>query len=492
MTTTSHLKFDHDSHSIEMKLHLPTNLRFLYNLFFPLLIPLFVLWVFFPGGMTTDSLQYLEIARSWQFRGEYAPIISILWMPLDLLWPGPAPMVLLINALISYGMYFILLSIFRSILISSICSWAVLLFPPVFSILGVVWADTLMLGLFLSLTATVIYAKDETSHRRKIILQATAVLLGVLTFSVRHNSAPLILPILSYYYINEFRPLNIRAIFIWLTKIALTAVIIYAISLSINALIPRPKFTLWQGCATFDIAGVSARSNKNYFENTIFGSKSIEDIKTLYHPRSLFPLYEGKQIHRPEGGSAAPFTMIPVDNTIELQRLRSAWMSAIIRDFPTWLTHRIEVTKEFTGYTDTWIWTPAWDGIPKNTLGVPEKNEPDVNHPILKLCLKLAARTWIYRAYFYILASVGLCIALVCFFRKPGISKIFFINTAGLIHLAILCVFAFAADYRYMHFTITISCLCIAISSILLIRNITKRITQRFCLRTLPPSECPI
>src|SRR5215471_15427009 len=94
---------------------------------------------FYPGYMSSDSVDQLGQARSGVFNDWHPPLMSFVWRFTDQIIPGPLGMLILNNVLFWSG---IALICYRCLEESAAPAIAVLgLLPPVFGQLSTVWKD---------------------------------------------------------------------------------------------------------------------------------------------------------------------------------------------------------------------------------------------------------------------------------------------------------------------------------------------------------------
>ncbi len=122
---------------------------------------LFMLFAF-PGYLTTESLDQLMDARVDQFTDWYAPVMSWIWRLIGHLIAGPAGMLALQSLLFLAGAFGLL----RRALpdrAAALATCGVLLFPPITTVLAVIWRDGQLAGFILAGAAAV--ASDRRGWR---------------------------------------------------------------------------------------------------------------------------------------------------------------------------------------------------------------------------------------------------------------------------------------------------------------------------------------
>nr|MBA3503805.1 hypothetical protein [Deltaproteobacteria bacterium] len=99
----------------------------------------------YPGRMTRDSFDQLRQARSGVFLDDHPPLMqAIVWIT-DRYVTGPIGIVILQSLLLLAGTY-LLLRRAMSERIAALVAVAFLLFPPVMSVMVVMWKDPMMAG----------------------------------------------------------------------------------------------------------------------------------------------------------------------------------------------------------------------------------------------------------------------------------------------------------------------------------------------------------
>jgi hypothetical protein len=116
---------------------------------------LFTGWILFvlgsyPGYMSTDSILQLYTVRSGDF-SDYSPMMTAVWSTLEWVIAGPFPMLALQSGLFIFGAWAILATRLTP-RVAAVTASLVLLFPPVFSTMAVIWPEPLMAGALLAAT----------------------------------------------------------------------------------------------------------------------------------------------------------------------------------------------------------------------------------------------------------------------------------------------------------------------------------------------------
>jgi hypothetical protein len=132
-----------------------------------------------PGYMSFDSIEQLRQARSGTYSDWHPPAMAALWRLVEHVWRGPLGMFILQSVAFIVGAYLLLRRWFSPVTAAVACvliSW----FPPVSSILGVIWKDSQMLGY--AMLGVALLARG-TRRSQLVALAALA-----LASAMRHNA----------------------------------------------------------------------------------------------------------------------------------------------------------------------------------------------------------------------------------------------------------------------------------------------------------------
>ncbi|MDB4959113.1 MAG: hypothetical protein JWO36_6682 [Myxococcales bacterium] len=100
----------------------------------------------YPGLMSHDSFDQLDQARALLYSDEQPPAMAALWNVVDFVIAGPFGMLVLQSVTFVAGTYLVLGRVLRPRR-AAVAAVGVLLFPPIFALMAVVWKDCLMSGL---------------------------------------------------------------------------------------------------------------------------------------------------------------------------------------------------------------------------------------------------------------------------------------------------------------------------------------------------------
>src|SRR3569833_4139748 len=136
-------------------------------------------WVIFclgcyPGYLSTDSVLQLYSVRSGEYT-DYSPVMSAVWGALEYVSAGPFPMLALQSGLLLFG----LSALLRRVVVpraAALTAVAIVVFPPVFTVMAVIWPDPFMAAMLIAGFAAVL-----ESQRGWRIAGAVMIALAVAT-----------------------------------------------------------------------------------------------------------------------------------------------------------------------------------------------------------------------------------------------------------------------------------------------------------------------
>ena len=102
----------------------------------------------YPGYLTGDGVVQLYTVRSGDY-SDYSPVMTALWGALEYVVSGPFPMLALQSGLFLFGLQAVLARVLTP-RAAALTAAAVLMLPPVYSVMAVIWPDALMAGALLA------------------------------------------------------------------------------------------------------------------------------------------------------------------------------------------------------------------------------------------------------------------------------------------------------------------------------------------------------
>lgn len=340
----------------------------------------FVIWSFYPGMMSPDSIANLTDGRRGSFADINAPLMSYIWGRLDTVIAGPGSMFVLQN-IVFWGACALL---WRATNAESFgLGIAVVLFglmPHILAQTAVVWKDIGMGVSLLMAVALLFYAKRTGS---KIALLVSPVFLFY-AYMARLNALPAILPVAVWTGFIAFEMFEIKG-----KKLAAASLGVgYFILLSLAVYGVTQKITEgrtlypFQQVYLYDLTALSVKKNEAIFPDYIRSAEnfSLETARARYNTRSVSDLIYPDL---PNPGDK-PVLML-TDRPEEIAALKNKWWEAVSSDPQGYLGHRARVFAQLTGLSRA-VTAPYWE---PGFSSSPREFRPEEN-----------AGTWILTKYF--------------------------------------------------------------------------------------------
>ncbi len=393
----------------------------------------------YPGYLSVDGVLQLYTVRTGDY-SDYAPIMTALWGAFEYVAAGPFPMLALQSGLFLFGLYAILRRVV-SPRAAAITAGALLLFPPIFAPMAVIWPESLMAG---ALMATLGAAIQGT--RRWSI---AAVAFAIIACGCRFECVFALTPI-------AFRAIAPGAR--WKRAgiaLALVAGVFLSAKLADHVLTVVDNHTWEQQLLAMDTVGTLRRAklrDRAMLEAALAGvpladrDLLVERMEASVDALDWYPVAHGSKR-----------VLEPIETDDESQALGRAWRGAIIAHPGAYAFHRWATVRSLLGIHGG-RWSPVYD----------EFGDPDLLAPLhhratasdwqygMQLFVRALARTPLFRPYLYLaLALIALWLA-----RKRALLRSLAIS--GLVLEVTMFVFAPANDYRYSHWLVTTTCAVLA------------------------------
>lgn len=414
----------------------------------------------FPGLMTMDSFDQLREGREWFFTDSHPPVMAALWGVIDWFIPGPPGMLVLQASAFLAGLYLILR---RAITPrrAAVCSIAILLFPPVFAPLAVIWKDCLMAGFLVLGIAAVL------DDRRWVRILALA--LFSLATAMRYNALAATLPpiVLLFEWKRGMR---------WLARYAIAAgawLVVVIVALGANALLVDRELHYWySSSALADITGTLAKVEPDIPDAELAPLLAPTEIRvdTNLHAavRAKYKPYDFQQLIDPDGLWAVPWTepMPPARR----DAIGHAWNTIVLGHPGAYARYRLEMFAEIIGLSRKY----RGGGVVQHRgqykgmldhMGVGSASSALQEN--WEQVTVTARRTRLFRPHVYLFLSL----ALLAFCRRHR--DILAVVLSGVFMELTLLVLGWTPDYRFSHWLVV--CTCIA--TVMLIARRAKAAT---------------
>ncbi len=335
--------------------------------------------VFWPGQMSPDSVWQLAMAREGVYLDWHPPIFSALWRPLDRLHPGPAGMLLVEGATLWAGLAIFTSAALGPGLLAGAAGLFVILLPPIFSELGVIWKDVLCAASLLLAAGLLLRADRGRTRAPALVAVAPLWLAMALRYNAPFGALPLCLwaGALIWPKASKWRAAA--------AGLALCAALA-GLAVSTSNLLTRHRMYPVQQVFLHDLAAISLASDENllppYLRDRRRLPVTLEQLRALYRP-----------------DLADPITFAPGMRTADRDQvgeLRRAWLRAVPRNLLPYLRHRLNMARGLFGVgVDPKL--PFWIGVTPNDLGValePSALRDRVGHELEGLRTTPLFRVW--------------------------------------------------------------------------------------------------
>ncbi|HEU4579286.1 MAG TPA: hypothetical protein VFS67_13570 [Polyangiaceae bacterium] len=405
-----------------------------------------------PGFMSPDSVEQLVQARLHTYADDHPPLMAILWSIVDRILPGPAGMLVFMNALYWGGLlvvarYWPLPRRTRLFVFAFVAA-----FPPLLVNLGVIWKDILMQGALVSLLAC--YLRYRRTHG--LFSALLALVFAALAIGARHNAAPAAWPLLALLvaahprWKSQARPAARAALAPWkhaLGALSISAVLVVALHQGVTRTL-RPyvhETHAWQGSALFDLAGMSVQTGELLFDpelHLLRDGTTIERLRELYNPRHPGSLFYDESA-----------VMQLTSDPDQLQALRQNWLRAVREHPGAYLKSRWAIYRNLLGLTRTRPVYMVFAGMDPNpyqyTLPASPAREAVVS------AFHWLSRTPLFRVWLYVLGCLLLLLVSAAAAWSGGSALALALSASGIAYHLTFALLAASDDYRYSLWTIT-------------------------------------
>lgn len=382
--------------------------------------------LYFPGGMSSDSVAQLAQARSGTFANWHPPLMAWVWRPIDQLVPGPAGMLVLQAAAWWAGLALLT----RRLFAAPMAGRALLLlgfWPPLFGMVGTIWKDVQMAIAFTFAAGLMLAARGRAGW---LIAALIAIAYGT---AMRHNGLLAALPLAAWAAWALTAALADRRVLRAAAACLLVAFTLGA-PLAANRALTAHDSHVDQLLYAYDLAGISVRVGAQLVPPAIHARPvTVEDLRAVYDPNYVDPLY--------------PTTLAFSDDVATVWALRQAWLGAIAAHPWAYMAHRADVLSHALGLRPA-VWFAYHRGVVPNDLGVPA-GEATWNSPIYGLFWVLKW-TPLYRPGLYLgLLVAGLWVLLKERRKRRFAGWAIAVALSGLLYALPNAAIAIAADLRY-------------------------------------------
>jgi hypothetical protein len=404
---------------------------------------LFLLYAF-PGYMSTDSVQQLTEAHTGTFSDGNPPLMAAEWWVLDRIVAGPVLMLLLQCALFLGGLFVLL----RRLLAQRAAAWTaigILLFPPVLTVMAVIWKDSQMAAYLVAAIAAML---DE---RRRVRIGGLALLLAAA--SMRHNGFAAAVPLAAVLF--EWTPG--QRLWKRLVVIAVIACLTVGLAFGITHVLAKTHVKLTPVFS--DIVAVIACTDDRTDDDlreVLRGTPLAIDEGIQAQARLLHAFHDTFRI---VSGDDRLFD--PPRNDADWDALNHAWRKLVLGDPLAYLRCHGDDFEIILGMNGVDLRAPVWNLFLEDKKQA-DGTEHDASWSTLQAKVGLALDflaydTPLFRPCVYFWLAL---IALVVFCRDRLVLALL---SSGLLYELSFFPVGAEPDYRYSHWMVTSTCLAMVI-----------------------------
>jgi hypothetical protein len=441
---------------------------FRYDIAFLLFYVLATVYFFYPGMLSPDSVSFFKQARSGQINDWQSPFLITSVGYLDRIIAGPILPLVFQTSTLAVALYLLATSIYPQRALGRAAIYAVLILPPVWGLIGVIWADNWMHATLMLAFAVGIMGGSHPDRVKGYLLLVVASILFVAAVGLRHNAVAATPPLFAVIaLLAGIRYRWVPMVIVVATVGSLTA------SSYLNSTLATRHMDLTQILFAYDLAGTSIEKGEILFSDRY--PSIVPDVPSLDKVRENFGSGKNYVCIFRVCKKTEPFATRS-DSENDIAELRADWLRAITSSTSSYLDHRMRMAKYVLGLDGGPLWYPGPALIMhKNNLGF-EFSDNSLRRAYRGF-LSIFLPTPLYSQAIFLLVAIGSFI--VAFVSYICYSTSRFMVAAGLLASGILYEIgvigaAVTPDFRY---SLWLDITCWIGTSILIIAPSSKRIS---------------
>ena len=317
----------------------------------------FYLVAFWPGLLSYDSLMQIQQGRAAQYSDWHPPLMAWLVSLMDQGYLGGRIPTLLVITTYMLSWWLVSWKVSagsrgRGVLL---LLGALVLWPPYWALLGVLWKDVWM-AVVLLVTVALLLVLERHPWWGFLTVFAGCLFAAAL----RYNGIVATLPLLAGLSVALLKSVGWQRAWRW--GVVIVILIAHVGSLLVlnrglqAALQVRKQYPV-QAILWHDIVGVSVREEQNLLQVPPANELSLQRLQELYTPDEVVPIFY------PEALSLA-------ESWEEVQLLIANWFS-VVRDYPwLYIKHRAQVFLHQFSLSGTGVCYPFHTGVESNEMGL--------------------------------------------------------------------------------------------------------------------------
>jgi len=415
-----------------------------------MLATLIVIFIFYPGFMTYDTLHALRSARNGVIDSMWPPMVSYIWRFVDLFSLNPSLMhfvqVYILFSSISFLMYLMT----KRITLVAVVLLVLLIVPALIGTIAVIWKDVLMASMYFLSFLLLFIAKNSKTANQIILLSILGLVFTFIAICIRHNSIVAAVPFVVYFVYNLLKYFNYQRSIV-IVSIVLGVILSFGLY-TVKKQLDRyslPDFkemkgsdrTFIESVRVLDIAGASLCTDRNLFYD-VLPNLTIQEIKKSYDPKHV-------------NLSKDILSQVPLDG-----RINNIWFHTILQYPLCAMYNKFEMTKYMIGFTSGQQFLITDPSIIENEYGYSLDNSL-LRDSYVSYIVKFS-KVFILKPWFIYL--VGLILACYLLIVKRFNLELSILLSSAIFYLGGLIMFGNAADARLPFFTNIVFIIVIIVS----------------------------
>jgi hypothetical protein len=292
-----------------------------------------ILWLTWPGFMSSDSADQLMQARTGDYTTAHPPLMALTWSFTDRIVAGPGGLFILHAALFWFALGWLGRELFARPLAQIAFVLLIGCWPPVFGTVAHLWKDVPMLAFALLGVASLARGLRVPRHR----WLALAIAAFACACAYRHNALPLVLP---FVFVVAGR-LGFAGARRWAATAGLVILIALAAATPARWLSAVQR-DVWPVTGVWDLAAMSIEQDRMVVpEDWRREDLTVDDLRAAFQPWSNTTIYDTNKLR----------ISIFHDLTDHQRRsLRSAWTGQWIEHPFAMFGHRLRLTALLLGW----------------------------------------------------------------------------------------------------------------------------------------------
>lgn len=262
----------------------------------PLVTSLFIITVFYPGGMSFDTFHALRSSRNDVTDSMWPPMVSYVWRLVDLISTNPSLMHFVQVYILIFAVFSIVFLFTRKILPATIFLIIYLSVPVVLGTVSVIWKDVLMAAFLFAGFALIMRARFIKNVILFLVCVAVSLFFIFVGSCARHNAITGAVPLIFFVAWSTCARFVVVPKYKYMATLLLGSVLTSAVFVSKTYLdnYSLPSLTKLNNSTgefirmvrVMDIAGASLCVKENLFTD-VAADLTLDEISYLYDPRHV-------------------------------------------------------------------------------------------------------------------------------------------------------------------------------------------------------------